>query len=213
MSKLAFELMRAETPTDFRLEIGEVDAQNLLGSKKALDHLVRNHLLQTQGKPGNRRIRFCHQSLQEYYAAEAMLVMLEDNHPDVMDDQRLQYFYLNYLKWTEPLAMMLSLLEYETQVVRVVQVALDVDLMLGARLAGEVQPQLQRQSVNLVMKRPVPQLVQIQLMGKTRSDTVIPKLLLLLRDGDFDTRYAVSHAFGEIGSSAAVAVLEPSFTR
>ncbi|MCY7390167.1 MAG: NACHT domain-containing protein, partial [Leptolyngbyaceae cyanobacterium CAN_BIN12] len=37
LSKLAFELMHAEKPTDFRLEIGEVEAQNLLGSKKALN--------------------------------------------------------------------------------------------------------------------------------------------------------------------------------
>ena len=74
LGKLAFDLMHAEKPTDFRTDMSEVDAQNLLGSEKALRHLVGNHLLQAKGNLGNRRISFCHQSLQEYYAAEALLV-------------------------------------------------------------------------------------------------------------------------------------------
>jgi hypothetical protein len=46
--------------------------------------------------------------------------------------------YLNYLKWTEPLALMLELVEDEAQAVRVVRLALEVDLRLGASLAGAV---------------------------------------------------------------------------
>jgi predicted NACHT family NTPase len=120
LSKLAFEMMQAQKPTDFRLEISEVDAQNLLESEKTLKHLVNHHLLHQQGKPGNRKIRFCHQSLQEYYAAEYLLLQL----PNLRGD-KLKRDYLNLLKWTEPLAVMLSLVENEALAVRVVRLALD----------------------------------------------------------------------------------------
>ncbi len=153
LSKLAFELMHSDKPTDFRLDISEVDAQNLVGSEKALKHLVRNHLLQAKGKPGNCRISFCHQSLQEYYAAEALLVMLRDKHPDVMDDQRIQYFYLNYLKWTETISIVLSLMEDEAIAVGMVRLALEVDLILGARLAGEVYPKYFIQTTEIVLQK------------------------------------------------------------
>jgi HEAT repeat protein len=192
LSKLAFELMHAEKPTDFRLDINEVDAQNLLGSKKAVDHLVRNHLLQAQGKPGNRRIRFCHQSLQEYYAAEALLVMLRDRHSDVMDDQRFQHFYLNYLKWTEPLAMMLGFLEDETQALRVVQLALQVDPMLGSRLAGEVKQEWQKNTVASVTKaslpngQEIPEWLQIILLGNTRAQFAAEELSSFIKHSDPD---------------------------
>lgn len=186
LSKLAFELMHAEKPTDFRPDIGEVDAQNLLGSEKALKQLVRNHLLQVKGKLENRRISFCHQSLQEYYAAEALLVMLQNEHPDVMDDKRLQYFYLNYLKWTEPISIALSLLEIEDeiQILRLVELALDIDWILGARLAGVVKPRFQQQTVIMVSALDVPGWLKVQLLGETLSKSAAPELLKLLEGDD-----------------------------
>ena len=194
LSKIASRLTHAEQPTAFQLEIGEVDAQNLLGSKKALDHLVRNHLLQAKGKPGNRRIRFCHQSLQEYYAAEALLVMLQGNHPDAMHDQRLQHFYLNHLKWTEPAAMMLSLLEDETQALRLLRLALEVDWMLGARLAGEVKLRFQKQTVSMVSALEVPEWLKIELWMETQSNAAIPQLLEALENGSAEIRNSAADA-------------------
>ncbi|HEY9601360.1 MAG TPA: hypothetical protein V6C85_07110 [Allocoleopsis sp.] len=51
---------------------------------------------------------------------------------------------------TELLALMLELLEDEAQAVRVVKLALEVDLRLGARLAGAVKQEFQEQTVDLV---------------------------------------------------------------
>ncbi|HEY9675679.1 MAG TPA: hypothetical protein V6D11_29820 [Waterburya sp.] len=82
--------------------------------------------------------------------------------------------YLNYLKWTELLALMLELVEDEAQAVRVVQLALEVDLRLGARLAGGVKPEWQEQTVPLVVELDIPELLKIQLLGVTRSDFGIP---------------------------------------
>lgn len=44
---------KIDDPTDFRLDISEAEAQNLLGSEKTLSHLVNLHLLQWKGKPRN----------------------------------------------------------------------------------------------------------------------------------------------------------------
>jgi len=117
LGKLAFEMMRSsnDDPTDFQLKVSEVEVQRILGSEATLKRML-NHLLKQQGKPGNREISFCHQSLQEYYAAEYLM----------SDRQRLlewlsispnreysifQQDYLNYQKWTEPIALLLGLCE------------------------------------------------------------------------------------------------------
>ncbi|KAM3097776.1 NACHT domain-containing protein [Phormidesmis sp. 146-12] len=140
LMRLAFEMMQSQKPnepTDFQPDIPETDAQNLLGSERKLRLLRDCHLLQSYGESGNPRVRFCHQSLQEYYAAEALL-----NRRIHLDGEVLKREYLNYLKWTEPVALMLGLVD-EAQAVRLVKLALEVDLMLGARLAGEVKGKLQ----------------------------------------------------------------------
>jgi len=55
-----------------------------------------------------------------------------------LSDKQLKWDYSNYLKWTEPVALMLGLLDDETQAKQVVKLGLEIDLKLGARLAGEV---------------------------------------------------------------------------
>ncbi|MEB3177814.1 MAG: HEAT repeat domain-containing protein [Nostocaceae cyanobacterium] len=186
LSKLAFAMMQAQQRTDFRLEIGEFEAQDLLGAK-TLKHLLRNHLLQSTGKPGDRQIRFCHQSLQEYYAAEWLLSELRQ-HPEWLKkkpEQKYTWFqqqYLNLLKWTESLAIMLSLMEDNDNASRVVEQALDVDLILGARLAGVVKLDFQENTVRLVSQcklpdgQNMPGWLEVRLLGKTGSAEAIPFL-------------------------------------
>ncbi len=159
LGKLAFEMMRSkkvDDPTHFSLKILEGDAQNILGSEAILKRML-NHLLKQQGKAGNQEISFCHQSLQEYYAAEYLM----------SDRQRLlewlsispnreysifQQDYLNYQKWTEPIALLLGLCEEEIAF-PIVEQALDVDLMLGARLAGEVRSIFPKETGNLLRQK------------------------------------------------------------
>jgi len=90
-----------------------------------LEDLLNHHLIQLGA---GDQIEFRHQLIQEYYTAESLLKLL----PSLSDDA-LKREYLNYLKWTEPLALMLELVEDEAQAVRVVKLALVVDLRLGAR--------------------------------------------------------------------------------
>jgi HEAT repeat protein len=112
--------------------------------------------------------------------------------------------YLNYLKWTEPLALMLELVEDEAQAVRVVELALEVDFRLGARLAGAVKPEFHVQTVNLVAGLEIPQLLKIELLNLTQSEKAIPELVKALNDEDSYVRWRAADALGKIGSDAAI---------
>jgi len=179
---------------------GVVDAPTK--AKEWLEDLLEHHLLQVAAK--REEIEFHHQLFQEYYAGRALRKLFDDKHPDVTDDERLQHFYLNYLKWKEPLAFMVSLLEDDVQAVRVVRLALEVDFMLGARLAGEVQRDFQQRTVGLVDGLDVPRWLKVELLGVTRSDEAIPRLLKLVEDSDSYVRWSAVSALGAIGSEVAI---------
>jgi hypothetical protein len=79
---------------------------------------------------------------------------------------RLKRDYLNLLKWTEPIALMLALVNEEAQALRVVKLAMDdVDLMLGARLAGEVKASLQPKTVGWIDAQEIPIDSKSELLG------------------------------------------------
>ena len=178
LEHLAFEMMQAEKPTDFRLTISRREAVDIftkvLDSEKFdkprdyalrwLEDLLKHHLIQVTS---NDQIEFCHQLIQEYYAAERLLQMLLHK-PSPLNDETLKREYLNYLKWTEPLALMLELVENEAQAVRVVKLALKVDLRLGARLAGAVKPEWQEQTVGLIKEQEVSPLLKLWLFCLTK---------------------------------------------
>ncbi|MEG4971849.1 HEAT repeat domain-containing protein, partial [Microcoleus sp. K4-B3] len=179
---------------------GVVDAPTK--AKEWLEDLLEHHLLQVAAKP--EEIEFHHQLFQEYYAARALLKLLVEKHPDALEDERLQHFYLNYFKWTEPLAFMLSLLRDEVQAVRVVRLALEVDWRLGARLAGEVQREFQKRTVGLVDELDVPRWLKVELLDEVRSDEAIPGLLKLTEHSDSDVRWRAADALGKIGDEKVI---------
>jgi predicted NACHT family NTPase len=87
LEHLGFEMMQAEKPTDFRLTISKREAVDIL--TKVLDRekfdkprdraiewledLLKHHLIQVTS---NDQIEFCHQLIQEYYAAGILLKLL-----------------------------------------------------------------------------------------------------------------------------------------
>jgi|GEM_PF-1232850 len=148
LSNLAFEMIRCEQP------IYESKVQSLIGTKP-LKHLLSNHLLQWDGMLGSRKVQFCHQSLQEYYAAEYILAQLSEL-TTKRKGQKYTLFqtdYLNHLKWTEAITIMLGFPEIDNRAEHLVELALDVDLMLGARLAGELKSVFQQNAVANVMSK------------------------------------------------------------
>nr|MDJ0678006.1 HEAT repeat domain-containing protein [Calothrix sp. MO_167.B42] len=116
--------------------------------------------------------------------------------------------YLNLLKWTEPVALMLALVEYETPL-RVVQLALDVDLMLGARLAGEVKSEFQEKTVGLVLGLNVTHEVKFYLLGLTRSQQALSLLLEAWnsKDSKKNYGYAIAEALTYVGCDEAMSTI------
>ena len=166
-----------------------------------LEDLLEHHLIQV-GDDG--QISFRHQLLQEYYVAERLLSRLSG-----LSDYELQWDYLNYLKWTEVVALMLGLVEDEVLAVRVVRLALEVDWFLGARFVGEVQKRFQEQAFWEVKRLELPVLVKIYLANLTNSDAAVPALILLLEHSDSDVRISAGDALGEIGSETVIPKLLP----
>ncbi len=215
LQHLAFTMMQGETPTELRVTIDRREAEAIFEkflqgkvdyppsrAKEWLEDLLKHHLIQVVS---NEQIEFRHQLLQEYYAAECLLQQLAN-----ISDEKLKRDYLNYLKWTEPLALMLALVEKEAQAVRVVKLALEVDLALGARLAGEVKREFQEKTVDLVSRLEIPEELKIRLLGITCSNNAIPALLPVLNYENSHVGWYAANSLAKIGSEAAVSALLPA---
>jgi hypothetical protein len=77
-----------------------------------------------------------------------------------------------------------------------VSLALEVDRMLGARLAGAVKPAWQKQTVRWVNALEVPEWLKLELLGKTQSAAAIPGLLKALEDQASSVRWSAAVALG-----------------
>ncbi|WP_434684377.1 HEAT repeat domain-containing protein [Pseudanabaena minima] len=215
LEHLASKMMKGDSPVDFRTvmyrdEIEQTFKERFQDepyppkfARDCLDDLIKYHLLQVAF---GEYIEFRHQLIQEYYAAEWLLGLLPS-----LSDARLQQVYLNYLKWTEPLALMLALVEDEEQAVRVVRVALEVDLRLGARLAGAVKYEFQEKTIGLLAKelekREIHKLALIEILGETKSDFAVATLVQTLQDSDYHVHEIATEVLGNIGTDRAIKAL------
>ncbi|MBW4669835.1 MAG: HEAT repeat domain-containing protein [Cyanomargarita calcarea GSE-NOS-MK-12-04C] len=214
LQHLAFTMMQGEKSTDLRLTISRTKAEELLEeflkdrvdspgekAKDWLQDLLKHYLIQTVD---GEQIQFHHQLFQEYYAAEYLLQLL----PKLSDD-KLKRDYLNLLKWTESIALALNLVENEALAVRVVQLALNMDLMLGARLAGEVNKEFQEKTVGLILKLDVRQRLKIELLGITGSEQARPRLQQAWKNRYYDNTYTynLAEALSCVGDDEAMSQL------
>jgi HEAT repeat protein len=209
LKALASVMMQGETPVDFRVVIHRDEAERELSKifpteqfpvRDILDDLLKYHLLQNRNTD---QIEFRHQLIQEYYAAEYLLRLLPEQ-----SDEQLKRDYLNYLKWTEPIALMLALENKEAQALRVVKLAMDdVDLMVGARLAGDVKQDLQNQTVNIIDNLVIPLKFKIQLFGLTRSPAALPFLSQSLNNAETFIRSESIRALTKISGIDSIDLL------
>ncbi|MBW4464718.1 MAG: HEAT repeat domain-containing protein [Pegethrix bostrychoides GSE-TBD4-15B] len=211
LQALAFAMMPQGDPKGLRLSIRKLEAEDLFAKlleKETdpltraigyLNDLLRHHLLQPKN---HSEIEFRHQLFQEYFAAEYLLRQL-----DKLDDLTLKKLYLNPLDWTESLSLMLGILDNEQQVLHVVQLALEVDLKLGARLAGEVKPRFQQATVEQVICLDVPEWLRVELLGRTRSNVAVVYLKQILVDLTSDSHSDVIRALAKMTCSPAMDIL------
>ncbi|MBN4000705.1 HEAT repeat domain-containing protein [Nostoc sp. LPT] len=213
LQHLAFVMMQGDNSTELRLTISKQQARNVLATflqnkvafsenraREWLEDLLKYHLIQLRT---DDQIEFRHQLIQEYYAAEFLLPQLDN-----IGDEKLKKDYLNYLKWTEPIALMLGLLGDKKQALRVVKLALDVvDWKLGARLAGEVKREYQKETVDLILELDLHKVLKVELLGITHSENSITFLSNSLQDEDSDVCRSAAEALGKIGNEAAISAL------
>jgi hypothetical protein len=112
--------------------------------------------------------------------AEELLQQLQQ-----LSDDQLKRDYLNYLKWTEPIALMLKQLDEESQALRVVRLALEVDLMLGAKLSFALKPEFQGQALLLLTELDIPQPLKEQLKDLAHLDHFAQKSAVEVPDINF----------------------------
>jgi len=170
-------------------------------AKEWLEDLVEWHLLQIASDP--TQIEFHHQLFQEYYAAEWLAPQLEK-----LSDEELQYYYLNYLKWTEPLTMAMSFVKRDALAVRMVKLALEVDLYLGARLAGAVKLDWQQKTIDLVIseceQKKLPQLIKVICLQKSRSVATTQSLIKALNEPGADIQAKALQGLKEIANATSL---------
>ncbi|WP_226579773.1 HEAT repeat domain-containing protein [Microseira wollei] len=215
LSYLAFTMVQGEPHTDpcqpsaSWITIPKTQAEKILATflagdrtpdvavmskaKEWLEDLLEWHLLQIASTPTH--IEFHHQLFQEYYAAEWLAPQLAE-----LSDEELKNHYLNYLKWTEPLAMSMSFVESDPLAVRMVKLALDVDLYLGARLTGEATISLQQETVNVLLQKNFQPSLTIWLLEQTQSHNALPFLLDVLKNGCSDTRWRATRSLGNFAN-------------
>ncbi|MBW4653766.1 MAG: HEAT repeat domain-containing protein [Kaiparowitsia implicata GSE-PSE-MK54-09C] len=215
---LAFVMMQGKTLIDRELSVPREEAEDCLTAylqqagranprecaERWLTDLLKYHLIQPVIQPNfEEHIEFRHQLIQEYYAAEYILKLL----PNLTDDQ-LKQDYLNYLKWTEPIALLLALVSDEGQALRVVRLAIEVDLMLGAKLVGKVNLRFQKQAVELVSDLKLPNWLKVKSLEAAQTDGVVPKLCEAIKSQDSHISRSAAEALAKLGSQVAISALK-----
>ena len=212
---LAFAMMQGpdpqNQPTELSVAIPRLQAERVLTeflqdresypaktAERCLNDLLKYHLIQTNGD----QIEFRHQLIQEYYAAEYLLRLLLE-----LSDEELKRDYLNYLKWTEPLALMLALVDEEAQALRVVKLAIDLDRMLAARLAGSVNPKLSSKAIYLILKWRISTSLKINFLAKSQSQVAITKIIEFMKGPNVSARRRAALMLGRIGNESAIEAL------
>jgi len=214
LEHLAFTMLNSPEPTDPGLIISDEEAENLLvekfgalhGAPSRIEELVKYHVLE---RVSDREVSFQHQLIQEYYAAEQLAPQLEK-----LSDEELQYYYLNYLKWREPLAMAMSFVKSDEKsdalAVQMVKLALEVDLKLGARLAGAVKPDrdIQQKTVSMIASQKVPEWLRIFLLGETKSPQAAHELRKTIKSPDPAIRNNSVFALRQLDSEVAMPLIK-----
>lgn len=210
---LAFEMTQGDSLTDLKVAISQQSAENILTiflqaenfdrprdrAISWLQDLLNHHLIHL-GNDG--QVEFRHQLIQEYYTAQFLLQQIPH-----LSDELLKHKYLNYLKWTEPLRLTLELETRKTEVLRLVRLALEVDLLLGARLAGAASLEFQPETIQLVVDLEIPKELKLELLGLTHSRYSVPLLAKIMNSGNQKLKYAAVHALRENADKTAVSEL------
>jgi HEAT repeat protein len=93
-----------------------------------------------------------------------------------LTDRELQFNYLNHLDLTSEIATLLTQIADKDLALRIVNLALEVNLFLGASLTSSIDPALQQIIVDRIDLFEIPTTLKIELWYKTKSKAALPYL-------------------------------------
>jgi HEAT repeat protein len=93
-----------------------------------------------------------------------------------LPNRELQSNYLNYLDRTPEIASLLAQITDKDLALRIVNLALEVDLFLGANLTASLNPELQKIVVDEIHSLEIPTRLKIDLWYETKSKAALPYL-------------------------------------
>ena len=142
--------------------------------------------------------------MSEKHNLESLLEKL----PNLTDDV-LILDYLNKVEFTQPLLILICSLEDFDLALRIVKLAFDIDLKLGAFLAGKVKEEWQEKTVSLIDKLKVPPVLNIFILLKTQSEAAIPRLTKFLENQDSNIVNTAIAGLVKFNSENAINQLTP----
>ena len=133
---------------------------------------------------------------------------------DIFFEQWLNYLRskhanrsLSVKEIAQRIATRLPHIDLDSEVLLMVQFALEVNFKLGAKVAGIVKEELQPETVNLVNQLDISQAFKMRLLGMTGSKCAIDLLLTGLSDRDPVVRRSAARALVKISSDNDVSKL------
>ncbi|MEM8639777.1 MAG: hypothetical protein AAGG51_13320 [Cyanobacteria bacterium P01_G01_bin.54] len=218
---LAFAMMQGQELTDFRLSMPRYEAEtvvsgflqetsgmvNRVDMATCLQELINYQpLLSEYQTKGEEHVLFQHQLIQEYHVAEYLERLL----PNLTEEQ-IKCNWLNYTKRTEAIALMLSISDDENLCLKIIKLALEVDWLLGARLAGEVQEHLQEQAYELVQEtldqNDITNSTKVEILGLTHLNPANQRLKQYLHDPDIAVVWRAAAYIGESDDPEVLKIL------
>ena len=142
--------------------------------------------------------------MSEKHNLESLLEKL----PNLTDDE-LKWDYLNKVEFTQPLGNLIGSLEDFDLALRIIKLAFDIDLKLGAFLAGKVKEEWQEKTVSIIDKLKVPPVLNIFLLLKTQSEAAIPRLTKFLENQDSNILNTAIAGLVKLNSDNAINQLTP----
>jgi HEAT repeat protein len=93
-----------------------------------------------------------------------------------ISDRDLQSNYLNHLDRTDEVASLLAQIEDKDLALRIITLALEVDLILGSKLTSSATPDIQAIIVEKIDRLDVPIALKLELWHQTKSKAALPHL-------------------------------------
>ncbi|MBU0655774.1 MAG: NACHT domain-containing protein [Gammaproteobacteria bacterium] len=144
--------------------------------KQWLDDALNLHLLQHATE--KNKIEFSHQFFQEYYAAEWLL-----RHLDSRSDDQLCAHFLNPIKWTESIFILMDFISDAEKAGCIVKLAIKVDITLAAKLSGRSKGENEKNLFKIFHSRVEKEnkKTYLELMAANGTKYAVEKMVNILR--------------------------------